>query len=46
MSVIAVCGLPGSGKTLFSTYLMKKSYRKENNIFKRLFFKKKINNNI
>lgn len=46
MSVIAVCGLPGSGKTLFATYLMRKCYKHENNVFKRVFFKKKIFNNI
>lgn len=36
MSVIAVCGLPGSGKTLFTTYLMLKHYKAENNIIKRI----------
>ena len=46
MSVIAVCGLPGSGKSLFITNLMLKHYRSENGILKRLFFKKKLNNNI
>lgn len=46
MSVIALCGLPGSGKTFYATYLMKQHYNKENNIFKRLFFKKKIFNNV
>lgn len=30
MSVIAICGLPGSGKTLFATYLGIKSYKKSN----------------
>lgn len=46
MSVIAVCGLPGSGKTLFTTYLSLKHYKKDNNIFKRLFLKNKLTNNI
>lgn len=46
MSVIALCGLPGSGKTFYATYLMRQHYKKENNIFKRLFFKKKIFNNV
>ena len=40
MSVIYLGGVPGSGKTLFATYLMKKKFKKENNIFKRLFHKK------
>lgn len=44
MSVIAVCGLPGKGKTLFTTYLMKKKYSKENNIVKRLITKKRFIN--
>ncbi|MBQ3142322.1 MAG: hypothetical protein IJB82_02320 [Bacilli bacterium] len=44
MSVIAVCGLPGKGKTLFATYLMKKKYKRENNIFKRFFSKKRFIN--
>ena len=30
MSVIAVCGLPGTGKTLFTTYIAKKHYKKHN----------------
>ena len=30
MSVIAVCGLPGSGKSLFTTYLARKHYRRLN----------------
>ena len=30
MSVIAVCGLPGSGKTLLTTYFMLKHYKKMN----------------
>ncbi len=30
MSVIAICGLPGSGKTLFATYLGLKKYRRDN----------------
>ena len=46
MSVIAVCGLPGSGKTLFTTYLMLKHYRKDNNIFKRIFMKNKLKSNV
>ncbi len=44
MSVIAICGLPGKGKTLFATYLMRKKYRYENNIFKRIFTKKRFIN--
>lgn len=44
MSVIAICGLPGKGKTLFTTYLMKKKYKRENNIFKRIFSKKRFIN--
>lgn len=46
MSVIAVCGLPGSGKSLFITNLMIKHYKSENGLFKRLFFKNKVVNNI
>lgn len=30
MSVVAVCGLPGSGKTLFTTYLAMKQYKRLN----------------
>ena len=37
MSVIYIGGVPGTGKTLFATYLMRKKFRKENNIFKRIF---------
>lgn len=40
MSVIAICGLPGSGKTLFATYLAMKKYKKDN------LFKRKKENNI
>ncbi len=40
MSVIYIGGVPGTGKTLFATYLMRKKFRKENNIFRRLFKKK------
>lgn len=43
--VIAVCGKPGSGKTLFTTYLLKKKFKQENNIFVRLFKKQQIFNN-
>ena len=32
MSVIAICGLPGTGKTLFATYLAKKHFKKDNGI--------------
>lgn len=46
MSVIAVCGLPGSGKSLFITNLMIKHYKNENGFIKRLFFSNKLNNNI
>lgn len=41
MSVISIGGVPGSGKTLFVTYLMKKKFKKENRF---RFFKEKINN--
>lgn len=41
MSVVFVGGVPGSGKTLFCTYLAKKKYVKENR-FRSI--KKKINN--
>ena len=40
MSVIGICGLPGSGKTLFATYLANKHYKKTN------FLKKEKFNNI
>lgn len=40
MSVIAICGLPGSGKTLFNTYLQLKHYKRQNNVFSKL--KRKI----
>ena len=43
MSVIAICGLPGTGKTLFSTYLAKKHYKKDNGI--KNFFRKKVDRN-
>lgn len=39
MSVIAICGLPGTGKTLFATYLARKHFKKDNGI-KNLFRKK------
>lgn len=39
MSVVAVCGLPGTGKTLFCTYLANKEFKKENTKFKKLFRK-------
>jgi hypothetical protein len=39
MSVIAICGLPGSGKTLFGTYLARRSFSKHNH-----FKKVKVNN--
>lgn len=39
MSVIGICGLPGSGKTLFATYLAKKHYKRSN-----IFKKNKVNN--
>lgn len=44
MSVIYIGGVPGTGKTLFATYLMRRKFRKENNIFKRLFTKKRYVN--
>lgn len=44
MSVIYIGGVPGSGKTLFATYLAKKKFKKENNIFVRLFKKKRFLN--
>lgn len=44
MSVIAICGLPGRGKTLFTTYLMKKKFKRENGILKRIFSKKRFIN--
>lgn len=40
MSVTAVCGLPGSGKTLLTTYFMLKHYKKMNKFKSK---KKKIN---
>lgn len=43
--VICVCGKPGSGKTLFTTYLLKKKFKKENNFIIRHFKKNKIFNN-
>ncbi len=46
MSVIGIHGLPGTGKTLFCTYLMKKKAKKENRIFKRLFHKFQYVNNV
>ena len=46
MSVIAVCGLPGSGKSLFITNMMLKHFRCENGILRRNVLKDKINNNI
>ena len=45
MSVIAICGLPGSGKTLFATYLATKHFRKDNGI-KNLFRSKKKRNKV
>lgn len=41
MSVIFIGGVPGSGKTLFATYLVKKKFKREN-----LFKRKKFINNI
>lgn len=41
MSVISIGGVPGSGKTLFATYLMKKKFKKENRFIIR---REKINN--
>lgn len=43
--VIAVCGKPGSGKTLFTTYILKKKFNKENSFFTRYFNQKNIFNN-
>lgn len=40
MSVTAVCGLPGSGKSLFTAYLMVKHYKKINRFKSK---KKKVN---
>ena len=40
MSVTAVCGLPGSGKSLFTSYLMVKHYKKMNRFKSK---KKKVN---
>lgn len=43
MSVVAVCGLPGTGKTLFCTYLARKQFKKENSRLKKIIRKiKKI----
>lgn len=45
--VIAVCGKPGSGKTLFATYMIKKAFNKENSFFDRKLSKKpKFYNNV
>lgn len=41
MSVIFIGGVPGSGKTLFATYLAKKKFRREN-----LFKRKRLINNV
>jgi len=46
LSVIAICGLPGTGKTLFSTYLMTRKFKKENWLIKRLFRHLNYNNNV
>lgn len=43
--VIAVCGKPGTGKTLFTTYILKKQFKQENNFIIRNFKKDKIFNN-
>jgi len=40
MSVVVVCGLPGTGKSMFTTYLAKKHYKRLNRFN---FFKKKKN---
>lgn len=40
MSVVYIGGVPGTGKTLFATYLMMRKFRKENIFFKRWFSKK------
>lgn len=41
MSVISISGVPGSGKTLFATYLVKNKFKKENRF---RHFRPKINN--
>lgn len=46
MSVVAICGLPGAGKTLFATYLMKKHFRHENGILRRILKKNQLNVNV
>ena len=40
MSVVYIGGVPGSGKTLFATYLMKKKFNKENRfkIFRKKYY--------
>ena len=43
MSVIAICGLPGTGKTLFATHVALKHYKKDNGI--KNLFRKKSNRN-
>lgn len=43
--VIAVCGKPGSGKTLLTSYFLKKKFYKENNFIVRHFKKNKVFNN-
>lgn len=44
--VIAVCGKPGSGKTLFATHMLKKAFRRENGVLSREFGKGKFYNNV
>lgn len=44
MSVIAICGLPGSGKTLFCTYLQIKHFKSQNTLLMRLKRKLKRDN--
>ena len=39
MSLISLCGVPGSGKTLDSTYLALKHYNKQNILIKYYFHK-------
>lgn len=39
MSVIAVCGLPGTGKTLFCTHIGCRHYKKDNKLLKRFIRK-------
>lgn len=46
MSVIGIHGLPGTGKTLFSTYLMVKKAKRENRLIKRLLRHGQYNNNV